>query len=67
VIGGLRVYVAAVEEIARDEYEIDSSRDGVALDYFLPRTKEIARSIRQVISPDAKMYVGYVKESGHRQ
>jgi hypothetical protein len=65
VIGGLRVYVATVEEIARNEDEIDSSGYCIAVDDFLPRAKEIARAIRQVVSPDAEMYVGYVEESGH--
>jgi hypothetical protein len=52
VVGSLRVDVAAVEQIARDDYEIYALGYGVPLYDLFPCPVEIARAVRQVISFD---------------
>src|ERR1051325_323857 len=65
VIGRLRLYVAAVEEVARYQDEIYAAAYGVPLDHVSPGAEEIARPVGQGISFDAEVYVSHVKKSCH--
>jgi hypothetical protein len=65
VVCGLRLDVAAVEEVASHENEIYAARDCEALDHLSPGAEEIARAVGQVISFDAEMNIGYVKKPCH--
>jgi hypothetical protein len=65
VICSLRIDIATIEQVSGDQHEIDSATDCVSIYHILPRAKEIACAVRQVVAFDAEMYVRYMKESGH--
>ncbi len=62
VVHRLRVNVAAVEEVAGDEDEINAVRDGVRGDYLVPGPEKILRALLQVVAAAAQMYVREMQE-----
>src|SRR5262249_8881813 len=65
MIGGLRVHLSLIEQIAGYNHEVDLPSDRMALKYLAPCPKEVQGPIGQIIPPYAQMNVGYVKESRH--
>jgi hypothetical protein len=63
MIHRLRVYVAAVEEISRNEHEINFVRDGVIRYHLVPRPEKIFRALFQIITAATQMYVCQMEES----
>jgi hypothetical protein len=60
VVHRLRVDVAPVEEVARDEHEVHLVRQRVMLDHVEPAPEEVLRTLLKVIAPAAQVDVRHV-------
>ena len=59
----LRIDVAAVKEITRDEHEINFVRESVIGNHVIPCPEKVFRALFQIIAATAQMYVCKMEES----
>jgi hypothetical protein len=57
VVHRLRINIAAVEEVARDEHEVNTVRHRVAFDNVVPTVEKILRALFEIVSAAAEVYV----------
>jgi hypothetical protein len=62
MIHRLRINVAPVEKIARDEQEIKMVRNGVLFNHVIPRTEKVFRALFKVVTTAAQMDVRQMEE-----
>ncbi len=62
MIHRLRIDLAGVEEIARNEHEIYPVGDSVVDDDIMPGTEKIFRTLFQIVAAAAQVYICDVKK-----
>jgi hypothetical protein len=60
VVHRLRVDVAPVEEVSRDEHEVHLVRQRVGRNHVVPAPEEILRALLDVVAPAAQVDVRHV-------
>jgi hypothetical protein len=54
--------LARIEEVARDEHEINLAPDGVGLDYVEPRFGKVLHALVEIVAATAQVHVRDVEE-----